>query len=84
MQVGLDLLRDPHCGEDVMATTIDQRSNIADIERRAETIRLQVEAVREATVTHEVYGQILPKLDSMATCAVRIAEDVARLAASLK
>ena len=67
-----------------MTATIDQRSNIEDIERRAETIRLQVEAVRGATAEHEVYGEILPKLDSMATCAVHIEEDVARLAASLK
>jgi hypothetical protein len=66
-----------------MPATTDQRSNIADIEARAETIRLQVEAVREATAEHEVYSEILPKLDSMATCAVHIAEDVARLATSL-
>lgn len=66
-----------------MPATMDQRSNIADIERRAETIRLQVEAVRKTTAEHEVYGEILPKLDSMATCTVHIAEDVARLAASL-
>ena len=67
-----------------MSSTMDQRSNIADIERRAETIRLQLEAVRKATIGYEVYGEILPKLDSMATCAVHIEEDVARLAASLK
>ena len=67
-----------------MPVTPDQRSNIADIEARAETIRLQVEAVRNATAELDVYGEILPKLDSMATCAVHIAEDVARLAASLK
>ena len=67
-----------------MPTTMDQRSNIEDIERRSETIRLQVEAVREATAELEVHREILPKLDSMATCAVHIQEDVARLAASLR
>ena len=67
-----------------MSLSLDQRSNIADIEARAETIRLQVEAVRKATAELEVYGEILPKLDSMATCAVHIEEDVARLAASFK
>lgn len=67
-----------------MPTTTDQRCNIADIERRSETIRLQVEAVREATSGLEVYREILPKLDSMATCAVHIEEDIARLAASLQ
>ena len=67
-----------------MPATTDQRSNIADIERRSETIRLQVEAVREATAELEVYREILPKLDSMATCAVHIEEDIARLAASLE
>ena len=67
-----------------MTATVDQRTNITDIERRSETIRLQVEAVREATSGLEVYREILPKLDSMATCAVRIEEDIARLAASLE
>ena len=67
-----------------MSATTDQRSNIVDIERRSETIRLQVEAVRKATAELEVYREILPKLDSMATCAVHIEEDIARLAASLE
>ena len=67
-----------------MPATQDQRSNIADIERRSETIRLQVEAVRKATAEHELGREILPKLDSMATCAVHIVEDAARLAASLQ
>lgn len=67
-----------------MPATMDQRSNIADIEARAETIRLQVEAVRKAAAEHEILGEVLPKLDSIATCAVHIEEDAARLAASLK
>lgn len=67
-----------------MPATVDQRSNIADIEARAETIRLQVEVVRKATAEHELRHEILPKLDSMATCAVHILEDVARLSASLE
>jgi hypothetical protein len=79
-----DLLRSLHGREGSMTATADQRSNITDIEARSETIRLQVEAVRQATSGLEVYREILPKLDSIATCAVRIEEDVARLAASLR
>lgn len=67
-----------------MPATMDQRSKIADIERRSETMRLQVEAVRKATAGLEVNRDILPKLYSMATCAVRIEKNIARLAASLK